>query len=763
MASHPSPSKSSAKSVPPYRDASLPIERRVDDLLSRMTIEEKVGQLMQLPGNAAMPLATPEACREGRLGSVLSVVGSDVAPFQKAALESRLGIPLIVGIDAIHGHNMWQHATLFPSQLAMSNAWDEDLCRRIGRATAVEVAHTGIHWTFSPVFCLPRDLRWGRVGETFGEEPLLIGRLGAAMVQGYQGESLSDPMSIAACAKHYVGYGDSEGGRDASESFMTPRALRMSYLPPFERAIRAGCATVMSAYHAIDGTPVIYSRWLMTEVLRKEWGFQGFIVTDWDTIGRTHLARRVCATPAESAARALKAGTDMSMTTPSFYENTLANLKSGAVSEVEVDEACRRILRIKFRLGLFENPRLPDEEKARAVSGTPAHRALALESARRSLVLLKNRGLLPLNRDRVRRLAVIGPNADDVLGTVGDWALGAGQNQGQRETYPPESIVTVLEGLHRVAGPGVEVSYAAGCGMEHRRWDQRTITWSRHPFGDGVRESMPEKIAAAVRLAERSDVAVLVLGDHVHTYSGETKSTATLELPGEQAALFDAVVSTGVPVVVVLTATRPLAIPDIARRADAIVLAGALGSEAGVAVAEALFGEFNPSGKLTIGWPHHVGQQPVRYDLSVGAHQQAYPDLPDAGFEALFPFGFGLSYSTVSYRGLELKTPVVGEGGALEATVRVRNTGYVATDEIVQVYLRRHTASVTWPALKLADWTRVHLEPGAEQSVVIRLPREVLAICDAEACWVVEPGTCDLLVGPSSRPADLKALSFRIE
>ena len=742
----------------PYLDPSLAIDERISDLLGRMTVEEKVGQLVQLPGHFA---GTTEACAAAKCGSILCVVGEQIRPAQEAALKTRLGIPLVVGIDAIHGHSMWHEAVMYPSQLALSCSWDADLCRRVARATAEEVAFTGIHWTFSPVFCLPRDLRWGRTNESFGEDGTLIGELGAAMVRGYQGDDLAAPTSIAACAKHFVGYGESDGGRDASESGHSMRTLRAVYLPPFEAAAKAGVATWMTAYHAIDGVPVAFDPKLLKGVLRAEWKSDALVVTDWDIVGRMHRDRRICATSAEGSARALTAGNDLIMTTPAFFEDTLANLESGAVAIVQVDEACRNVLRLKFRLGLFEDPRLPDEPKAIRASGTPGHRALAVEAARKSLVLLKNRGVLPLRTDVIRQIAVIGPNADDVLGQLGDWSLAAGQSQGQRDAYARSATTTVLDGIVARAGDRIRVVHAAGCGVPAPRWTGGPVRFEAHAIGDGVRESAPEKIARAVRVAQESDAVVLVLGDQI-AYVGESKSTATLDLPGDQQALFDAVVATGTPVVVVLVTSKPLTIPAVAKHADAILCAYNPGMAGGTAVAEALFGDLNPCGKLTISWPVHVGQQPVRYDQSPGAHQGSYPDLPGVGFDPLWAFGFGLSYTTIRYRWLKLAAAELKTGEPLRAEVRVANTGLRAVDEIVQVYLSDRFTSVVWPVKKLKAWATVHLEPGEEKTVSFSLAHEALALCDADGRWVVEPGEFELLAGGSSRDGDLLRQKFTV-
>jgi beta-glucosidase len=736
-----------AMNQPIYRDPARPIEQRCDDLLERMTDEELIGQMVQLPGHFA---GTTEACAAAHCGSILCVVGEQVRPAQEAALATRLGIPLIVGIDAIHGHSMWHGAVMFPSQLGLSCAWDADLCRRVARATARQVCATGIHWTFSPVLCLPRDLRWGRVNETFGEDALLIGQLGAAMIHGYQGDDLAAPDAIAACAKHFIGYGESEGGRDASDSGHSMRTLRAVFLPPFAAAARAGVATWMTAYHAVDGTPVVFNRTLLTGVLRDELGSDGLVVTDWDVLGRMVRDRRVAPDLADSSARAVAAGNDMIMNTPGFHAAALANLAAGRTSRDQLRQAVRRVLMLKFRLGLFEDPRLPDEPRAMALCSEPMQRALAIEAARAALVLLKNRnGVLPLDAARAPRIAVLGPNADDVLSQLGDWSLGAGQAQGQRDQYPRSATATVLDGLRQRFGAAA-VTHATGCGVPAPRGTGSPVRYDAHAIGDGQNEAAPARIARAVRLAEAAEVAVLVLGDQI-AYVGEMKSTATLELPGEQMALFRAVRATGTPLIVVLLCSKPLAIPEIARDADAILLAHNPGMAGGTAIAEALAGDVNPSGRLTLSWPHHVGQQPVRYDLMPGAHQGGYPDLPGAGFDALFPFGFGLSYTTVRYHRLVLGAATVAAGGRLRASVTLANTGDRETTETVQLYLSDRCTSVSWPGKRLVGWRRLVLPAGVSTTIVFELGWDELALFDCDGRWTVEPGEFELLAGGNSR------------
>ncbi len=733
------PSKRSTDSTPLYKNARRPIPERVDDLLGRMTVEEKIGQMTQAAGTDKDIL---RLVADFHLGSVLSIVGRNTADVQNVALRSRLGIPVLFGIDAIHGHSMHYGATMFPSALAMACSWNEDLIEQTARVTALEMQYTGVHWTFSPVFCLPRDLRWGRVNETFGEDPLLIGRFGAAMVRGYQGKDLSDPGSVAACAKHYAGYGDTLGGRDASEAEHSRRKMRTWFLPPFEAAVRAGVATFMTGYECIDGVPCTANRWLLTDVLRSEMGFDGVVVTDWDNIGRMVRQKRVSPDITDASIRAIHAGNDLMMQTMEFHACAVAAVKAGRIPMPEVDQAVRRILTLKFKLGLFEDPRLADDAKSAKRVGRREHRETALHAARESAVLLKNRGVLPLNPERTKRIAVIGPNADNDLEQLGDWSLGAGQGQGIMQKHPRACTVTVLDGLERRYAGIATVEYAEGCSMT----------------GDGA----PHKIAGAVRLAEKADVAVLVLGDQL-AFAGECKSTATLDLPGAQKALFEAVLATGTPVVVVFLASKPLAIPYVEKAADAILCVFNPGMEGGIAIAEILAGDFNPCGKLTMSFPYHVGQQPVAYQELPGAHHDAYPDLP-AGvrFEAVFSFGFGLSYTTFACRRPRLASATIGQGQPVVAEVDVWNTGERAGREVVQCYLHDVCTSATWPLKVLVDFKRVELKPGKSETVRFEIPYEALAIVDADGNRAVEPGDFVLLVGASSRDRDLHRMPFTI-
>jgi len=718
-------------SIPLYRDPHQSVDARVADLLNRMTLEEKVGQLMMSNAQSEdLSFIT-----ERQPGSLLHILGAKVGRAMDLAAQTRLGIPLLVGEDGIHGHSFWPGATIFPTQLALACAWDPALLEKVGRVTAEEMAPTGIHWTFSPVLCLTRDLRWGRVGETFGEDPYLIGEFGAALIRGYQGRGLDDPTAVLATAKHYAGYSETQGGRDASEADISHRKLRSYFLPPFERAARAGAMTFMTGYQSMEGIPSTENHWLLTEVLKNEWGFQGVVVTDWNNVGRLVEEQKVCATYADAAITALRAGNDIMMTTPKFYEGAIEAVRSGRLAEAEIDSPCRRLLAVKFRMGLFENPRRPDLARAAVEIARSDHHAVNLTAARESLVLLQNRGLLPLDTAKVRSIAVVGPNADDDLQQLGDWSLGSPQHPPSAGKQPRERTTTVLDGIRALAPAGCTVSYARGCSI--------------------IDEDL-SGIPGAVAAAQNADVIVVVVGDHLR-FIGEVNSTATLELMGGQQALLAALAQTGKPLVVVLVNSKPLVLPPAAKEAAAIFEAFNPGMEGGRAVAEAIFGQLNPSGKLTISIPVHVGQQPVFYSQVRGQHGDRYADLTQ---EPLFSFGQGLSYTHYRYSNLHLETPKLTHGQSARLSVDVENTGARAGDEIVQLYVSDVVTSVTWVNKALKSFARVSLQPGEKRAVSFTVPWTSFQIVDRDARPVVEPGEFQILVGPSSLDRDLLKASL---
>lgn len=718
---------------PAYLDPSLSVEERVKDLLSRMTLEEKVGQIMQWDArdedlsfiNTRFP------------GSILHILGEKLNRAMDLAAQNRLGIPLLVGEDAIHGHSFWKGANIFPTQLAMAASWNTDLLEQVGRVTAEEAAPTGIHWTFSPVLCLTRDLRWGRTDETFGEDPYLIGEFGAALIRGYQGKGLDDPQGILATAKHYAGYSETQGGRDASEADISPRKLRSYFLPPFERAARTGAMTFMTGYQSMEGVPSTMNHWLLTEVLKDEWGFKGIVVTDWDNVGRLVYEQKVCADYVEAAVVAVRAGNDMMMTTPQFFEGAIEAVRTGKLAESEIDAPCARLLALKFRMGLFENPRRPNLEQAAIEINRADHRAVNLDAARQSLILLQNNGLLPLDPTKLKSIAIVGPNADDDLQQLGDWSLGASQHPPEAGKHPREKTTTLLDGLRNLAPANLKIQYERGC---------------------SIVDDDTSGIPAAVAAAQNADVVVAVVGDHLN-FIGETLSTATLELQGGQVELLNALEKTGKPMIVVLVNSKPLVLPASAKKAAAIIEVFNPGMEGGTAVAEALFGLLNPSGKLTISIPVHVGQQPIFYSQVRGQHGSRYADLTQ---EPLFPFGHGLSYTQYTYSNLRLSSSKLTQGGAVKVLVDVENIGQREGVEIVQVYVSDVVTSVTWVNKALKGFARVSLKPSEKKTVEVELPWESFRIVNTKAQYIVEPGEFEILVGPSSRNQDLLKTTLTI-
>jgi beta-glucosidase len=706
--------------TPKYKDPAAPISERVGDLLGRMSLPEKVGQLMQLDGRFDFR----GKIRDNFVGSLIHLNGSDADAAIEASLATRLGIPVLLADDGIHGHAFWAGATVFPTQLAMACSWDAELLEQAARVTAREMRATGLKWTFSPVLCLARDLRWGRVDETFGEDPFLIGELACAMIRGYQGSGLDDPDAVLATAKHYAGYSETMGGRDASEAELTRRKLRSYFMPPFEQAAREGCMAFMTGYQSIDGVPSTASRWLLDEVLREEWGFEGILVTDYDNVGRLVTDQRVCSDYAEASAIALRSGNDMIMATPEFFEGCLDAIGRGILAESELDAPLARVLGLKIRLGLFEDPGRSDSGRIARTIGCAAHTEVNLRAARESLVLLKNGKegggpFLPLEAAIPRKIAVLGPNADNPLAQLGDWSLGSGQmTSPSGEAHPRSTIVTPL---------------------------------------DGIKAGLPANWSLTEK--EEADLIVLVLGDNLD-YNGEGKSTATLELQDGQIEFAEAVAALGKPTIVALISGKPLVLPEAVSGADAIFECFNPGMLGGRALAEAIFGELNPSGKLTISVPRHVGQQPVFYNQVRGQHGTRYADLTQ---EPAFAFGFGLGYSPFEYGAPELAQERIGADGALRLSVSVRNAGKRDGVEIAQLYIEDEVTSATWAKRELVAYRRLAIAAGETAIAEFELPASELWILDAEGRKAVEPGRFLALAGSSSRDCDLKAAGFIVE
>lgn len=697
------------------------------ELVGRMTLDEKLGQLTQQWGgevqdvNPVVKQAKGEELlkeiREGRLGSILGAYGAEyINKLQKVAVEeSRFGIPLIVGNDVIHGFR-----TIFPIPLGEASCFDPRIAERAARIAAIEAAAAGTHWTFAPMVDICRDARWGRIAEGAGEDPYLGAVMAAARVRGFQGSDLKAADTILACAKHFAAYGGAEGGRDYNVVEVSMQTLREVYLPPFEAAVKAGAGSLMTSFNEINGLPSTANAWLLNDVLRKEWGFDGFVVSDWSSV--TEMVAHGTATDnADAAAQAIVAGVDMDMSSFSYRSHLADAVKSGRVSEKVIDQAVLRVLEAKMRLGLFENP-YADPAREKDVILCKEHREAARDVARHSMVLLKNDGgVLPI-RDKVKTIAVIGPLADSQRDPMGTWA-GFGRN---------EDVVTVLAGIRERAGDAVKIEFAKGC---------------------DVKDSDTSGIAAAVALAKSSDLALLIVGES-EDLSGEGHSRAYIDLPGVQEQLVKAVQATGVPTVVVLMNGRPMAIPWVAENIPAIVEAWHPGVEAGHAIADVLWGDFNPSGKLPVSFPRATGQCPVYYNHKNTGRpptEERYTSrYLDIHWTPQFPFGHGLSYTTFAYSNLRLSKSRIAADESLTVQVDVTNTGSRAGDEIVQLYIRDLVGSLTRPVRQLRGFERVSLKPGETRTVQFTLGPADLGFYNRQMQFVVERGAFKVWAGPSS-------------
>lgn len=772
----------------PYKNPDLPAGERIADLLSRMTLEEKVGQMMQLDARGG---DLEDLIVNKHVGSILHTSPEDLSRAAKTVNEkTRLGIPLIIGDDCIHGYSFWPGATIFPSQLGMAVSWDPDKVKVAGRATAEEVSCTGVHWTFSPVLCIARDTRWGRVDETFGEDPMLIGELASAMVEGYQGGAKAGEElpknAILACAKHFAGYSETQGGRDASEADLSHRKLESWFLPPFERVAKEGCGTFMLGYESIEGVPVTFNKWLLTDKLRGAWKYNGTLITDWDNVGRSVWEQHVKPDCVHAAADAVKAGNDLVMTTPQFYEGAIEAVKTGLLDESLIDDAVSRILALKFRLGLFEDPRLPDAERIKAVIGSAEHQQTNLELARESVALLRNDGTLPFAASKAKRIAVVGPLADDAQNQLGDWTGNSGQVSWMPDGQPRNMITTVFDGLKRLAGDDCEVIYSRGANIVDLVTDP---AGELYPDGQprpkiGVSAAIDqEMLDEAVANARQADLIVAVVGDTVQL-TGETCSTATLELLGGQNALLDALATvaqeTGKPMVTVLISSKPQILPAsivgemgvFAKRVSdpetgtgSILWAANPGMQGGRAVAEIIFGLTNPSGRLPVTFPRHAGQLPVYYNQIRGQHGDRYADLTQ---DPAFAFGEGLSYTTFEYGeptvagGASNADGTFAKADTVRAEITLTNTGKRAGVEVVQAYIGDVVTSYSWTDRELKAFQRVELEPGETKIVAFDIPVADCTIVDPDANRIVEPGEFELLVGHSSRREDLKRAVFTV-
>ena len=731
--------------------AKLPIEDQkmktfIDDLMGKMTLEEKLGQI-NLPASgdiitgAGSNSNIAEKIKEGQVGGLFNIKGvAKIRDVQKIAIEQgRLKIPLIFGMDVIHGYQ-----TIFPIPLGMSCSWDMALIEKSAHIAAQEASADGICWTFSPMVDISRDPRWGRVSEGSGEDPYLGSQIAKAMVKGYQGDGLRKNNTIMACVKHFALYGAAEAGRDYNTTDMGRIRMYNEYLPPYRAAIDAGAGSVMSSFNEIDGIPASANKWLMTDLLRKDWGFNGFVVTDYTAI--SEMIDHGLGNLKEVSALALSAGIDMDMVSDGFLTTLKQSLHEGNVTQKEIDQACRRVLEAKYKLGLFEDPyRYCDVSRAKTEIFTPENRQVAREIAAQTFVLLKNEGqLLPL-QDK-QKIALIGPLADNKENMTGTWSVAADFSKS----------VSLLDGLKNAVGSQVKVLYAKGTNVVgDSLLDLRISIFGKPTKWD--KRSQKEMIAEAVAAALKSDVVVAAVGESAEM-TGEASSRSDINLPENQKELLEALLATGKPVVMVLFTGRPLSISWEKANVPAILNVWFAGSEAGDAIADVLLGKVNPSGKLSTTFPQNVGQIPIYYNhkntgrpLPEGKWFQKYrSNYLDVSNEPLFPFGFGLSYTTFDYKNLKLSDPSMTKDGKLTVSVEVTNTGNYDGAEVVQLYLRDLVGTVTRPVKELKGFQKIFLKKGESRTVKFTMTEKDLRFYNGNLQFVSEPGDFKVFVGTSS-------------
>lgn len=700
----------------------------IDDLMSKMTIEEKIGQLTlytsgwDVTGPSLNPTSTEEL-REGRVGGLFNAHGvAYVRGLQDIAVkETRLGIPLIFGYDVIHGHQ-----TIFPTPLGEASSWDLDLIQESARLSAIEAAASGLNWTFNPMVDISRDPRWGRVMEGSGEDTYLGSKIGVAKVIGYQGDNLADPLTLVACVKHLAAYGAPLAGRDYGTVDMSERTLREAYLPPYQAAIDAGVATVMTSFNEVEGVPASGSYWLLTDILRNEWGFKGFVVTDYTAINEL-VPFKVVPDLKAAGELALKAGVDMDMEGGVFNRFTKQSLEEGKVTEAEIDQAVRRILEIKWKAGLFADPYLYlDKKREKMHVASQEMKDHALNAGKRSIVLLKNEPvngapLLPISKS-VKTIAVIGPLGDNQLDVQGAW----------HASGRADDVVSILAGIKK-AVPNALVTYTPGCEFE----------------GDDT-----SGFAGARTAALKADIVIMALGEN-YVQSGEAASRTDIRLPGPQEALVAAMMNIGKPVVALIAAGRPLDLSALDEQVPAIVNTWQLGTMHGDAVAQVIFGDYNPSGKITMTFPRNVGQVPIFYNTkNVGRpfdlHEKYTSKYIDVQNTPLYPFGYGLSYTTFTYSDLKVSQPSMTMTDNISVSVTVTNTGKMAGEEVVQLYLKDLVATVTRPVRELRGFEKIMLAPGESKTVSFPLSANDLAFYNQKMEFKAEPGQFEVFVGGDS-------------
>ncbi len=741
-----------------YLDASQSVEKRVADLIKRMTLEEKVAQMCQYVGlqhmkNAAVelspeemkkshmmgfyadypPAKIEEMTKQGLIGSFLHVNTVDEANYlQSLALQSRLKIPVIIGIDAIHGNGILSGSTIYPTCIGQAASFNPEIVEKLSRETALEMRATGSHWTFTPNVEVARDPRWGRVGETFGEDPYLVSLMGKATVLGFQTDDITGTDKVLACAKHLVAGSQPVNGINGAPADISERTLREVFLPPFKACLDVGVSTVMMAHNELDGIPCHGNKYLMSDILRGEWNFKGFIVSDWMDIERMQDFHRVGETMNDVFKLTVDAGMDMHMHGPDFYFGVLELVKEGKLSEERIDQSVKKILEAKFKLGLFENPYV--DPKQQEVVFNPKHQQTALEAARQSIVLLKNEGVLPLDSKKYKNVFVTGPNAAN-QSILGDWAY----------QQPEENVTTIYEGLQKVSP---------------------NTNFSLYEFDWNIRAMTSQQVKEAARQATRNDLAIVVVGENSMRYhwaektAGENSDRYDLNLAGLQQELVEEIYKTGTPVVVVLVNGRPLTIEWISENIPAIVEAWEPGCFGGQAVAEILYGEINPSAKLPITIPRHSGQIQSYYNHKFTSKWFNYAT---GNSSPLYEFGYGLSYTSYKYGEVKLSASEIGRDNNITASVDVTNTGDRDGMEIVQLYIRDNYSSATRPVKELKDFAKVSLKPGEVKTVEFTITPDKLAYYDANMQYGVESGAFTVMIGTSSRDSDLKIAEFKVK
>ena len=743
-----------------YLNPKFDTETRLDLLMAQMSLEDKVYQMNQFVGIEHMKKAEKDLTeadlanndtqgfykgvfskdveamtKAGKIGSFLHVLTPEEANYLQAlAAQSPLKIPLLIGIDAIHGNALVSGTTVYPSPITLASTWNNTLLYDVGKQTALEMRATGSHWTFTPNIDVMRDPRWGRVGETFGEDPFLVGELGSSMIKGFQNGNLNTNEKVIACAKHLIAGGEPINGLNASPMDVSERTLKEIHLPPYKKAVDAGVYSIMAAHNELNGIPCHMSKWLMTDLIRNEWGFEGFFVSDWMDIERIETLHHVARSLKEASKFAVEAGMDMHMHGVKFPEAIIALVKEGKLSEERINDACRKILRAKFMLGLFENSTVNLKQIPKKIN-TKTHREKALETARKGIVLLKNNAVLPLKPTKGKTILVTGPNANNQT-ILGDWHW----------PQPDENVTTIYEGIKAVGEQkGYDVNY--------------------YNSGENIRKITTEHIELTTAKAKEADITIVVVGDNSmrnkwkDKTAGENMARARLNLAGNQLKLVQSIKNTNTQLIVVLVNGKPIAEPWLKDNVPALIEAWEPGLLGGQAVGEIIFGEVNPSGKLPLTVPRSVGQLQMVYNHKPSQyfHKYAFEKI-----KPLYPFGFGLSYSSFAYGTPRLVENNLENKGSVIFEIPVSNTSQLDGDEIAQLYIRDLYSSATRPVKELKAYERVFIKAGETKMVRFELNSESFAFYNRSMDYVVEPGIFKIMIGPSSENKTLKTLNFRV-